>query len=205
MELEQRVKTLEYEFKILKNEIQRTLLDIQEQVLIHYYPTLRAEENEPSTGAVQALEAIRTKQNTSAPGAVPVAKKVSLDQVREAQGDNPPAIIIEPTAPVPPSAKAETPLAPASTGKVFQWGINTAAKFGGARVKKLIEAYSAKGVFAPEIKDTLVQIAALNQDAGPEKVAINDLLRELMRLNELLGRVTDAEEALAIIEEAKLG
>ncbi len=29
MELEQRVKTLEYEIKILKNEVQRTLLDIQ--------------------------------------------------------------------------------------------------------------------------------------------------------------------------------
>jgi hypothetical protein len=45
VELGQRVKTLEYEMRILKNEIQKTLLDIQEQVLIHYYPALRTEES----------------------------------------------------------------------------------------------------------------------------------------------------------------
>jgi hypothetical protein len=63
MDLEQRVKALEYEIKILKNEIQRTLLDIQEQILIHYYPALRSEETGPSDGTVQAMEAVRQKQN----------------------------------------------------------------------------------------------------------------------------------------------
>ena len=40
MKIETRVEKLELELKLLKNEIQRTLLDIQEQVLIHYYPSL---------------------------------------------------------------------------------------------------------------------------------------------------------------------
>ena len=61
MELEQRVKALEYEMKILKNEVQRTLLDIQEQVLIHYYRALRSEESSPSDGTRQTSEAIRAK------------------------------------------------------------------------------------------------------------------------------------------------
>ena len=61
MELEQRVKTLEYEMKILKNEVQRTLLDIQEQVLVHYYPALRTEESKPSEGTIQAIEALRSR------------------------------------------------------------------------------------------------------------------------------------------------
>ncbi len=110
MELEQRVKALEYEMKILKNEVQRTLLDIQEQILVHYYPQLRIEETKPSDGTVAAIEAIRQRQanqaSASAPEpiapaapvpspvpaapsmtAVPTIKKVSLDEIREAQNE----------------------------------------------------------------------------------------------------------------------
>jgi hypothetical protein len=71
MELEQRVKTLEYEMKLLKNEVQRTLLDIQEQVLVHYYPALRTEEEKPSEGTILAIEALRSRQ--PAPSAAPPA------------------------------------------------------------------------------------------------------------------------------------
>ncbi|MBI5034472.1 MAG: hypothetical protein HZB51_28450 [Chloroflexi bacterium] len=101
MELEQRVKALEYEMKILKNEVQRTLLDIQEQILVHYYPQLRIEETKPSDGTVAAVEAIRQRQAAQAPApepqpvaaatpapaaaTAPAIKKVSLDEIREAQ------------------------------------------------------------------------------------------------------------------------
>ena len=62
-ELEGRVKTLEYEMKILKNEIQRTLLDIQEQVLIHYYPSLRMEDEGGSPpGVLQEFNSIQEKK-----------------------------------------------------------------------------------------------------------------------------------------------
>ena len=44
MKIENRVEALELELKILKNEIQNTLLEVREQVLNHYYPELRAEE-----------------------------------------------------------------------------------------------------------------------------------------------------------------
>lgn len=44
MKEESRIEALEHELKILKNEIQATLLEIREQVLNHYYPELRAEE-----------------------------------------------------------------------------------------------------------------------------------------------------------------
>jgi len=67
MELEQRVKTLEYEMKLLKNEVQRTLLDIQEQVLVHYYPALRTEEEKPSEGTIQAIEVLRSRQKPANP------------------------------------------------------------------------------------------------------------------------------------------
>ncbi|MBI5302720.1 MAG: hypothetical protein HY868_11325 [Chloroflexi bacterium] len=65
MELEQRVKALEYEVKILKNDLQRTLLEIQEQVLLHYYPSLRADDSKPSEGTIQAVDALRVKLASS--------------------------------------------------------------------------------------------------------------------------------------------
>ena len=57
MELDARVKALEYELKILKNEVQRTLLDIQEQILIHYYPSLRSEDTAPPADVVNQVRA----------------------------------------------------------------------------------------------------------------------------------------------------
>ncbi len=60
--LEDRVKSLEYEVKILKNEIQQALLDIQEQLLIHYYPSLRSDEASPSESIRRSIEAIQKKK-----------------------------------------------------------------------------------------------------------------------------------------------
>lgn len=72
MELDERIKALECELKLLKNEIQRTLLDIQQHVLAHYYPTLRAEDTLPPADA--------TAQLSRAQAAAPT-KKVSLDDL----------------------------------------------------------------------------------------------------------------------------
>ncbi|HET90438.1 MAG TPA: hypothetical protein ENN99_06845 [Chloroflexi bacterium] len=62
MTLEDRVKVLEYEVKILKNEVQQALLDIQEQLLIHYYPSLRSDEASPSESIRRSIEAIQKKK-----------------------------------------------------------------------------------------------------------------------------------------------
>jgi len=96
VELDQRVKALEYEMKILKNEVQRTLLDIQEQVLIHYYPALRAaDDSGPSEGTMQSLESIRERRasvgGTTASAetpAPPSVKQVSLEEIRALERDN---------------------------------------------------------------------------------------------------------------------
>lgn len=62
MKLESRLEKLEHEFKILKSEIQTTLLEIQEQILIHYYPALRAEEGDPPAHLQEAVDALRVGQ-----------------------------------------------------------------------------------------------------------------------------------------------
>ncbi len=62
MELEQRIKSLEYEVKLLKNDTQRILLEIQEQILMHYYPALRQEDTVPTEGVLQTIETLRAKK-----------------------------------------------------------------------------------------------------------------------------------------------
>ena len=116
MELEQRVKTLEYEMKILKNEVQRTLLDIQEQVLVHYYPALRAEETKPSEGTIQAVEALRSRQGAqptapTSPSAAPAAPAPSAaPAVPLSTSSAAPAPSVAPAVPLPtsPAASAST-------------------------------------------------------------------------------------------------
>lgn len=61
MKIENRVEALEVELKILKNEIQSTLLEIREQVLNHYYPELRAEE--PSRAAATPVRRSEIRPN----------------------------------------------------------------------------------------------------------------------------------------------
>ncbi len=100
MELEQRVKALEYELKILKNEIQKTLLGIQEQILVHYYPSLRTDDSVPSEGTILAFESVRAKQVNVAPSR-PITKKVSLEDVRAARREG------LPDPPNAPAARSE--------------------------------------------------------------------------------------------------
>ncbi len=198
MELEQRVKALEYEVKILKNEIQRTLLDIQEQVLVHYYPTLRSEESGPSEGTVQAVEALRAKQAapTPVPAAVPTAKKVSLDEIRAAQSAA--------AAPAPAPA-AGTALDAAAMVKLSGWVTESAAKMGGQRTARLVQACASTGILTPQVAEMLARLASLGADSGPAAVAVNEVLGVVLKLDEVLGRAADVEEALSVIEEAKLG
>ena len=78
MALEDRVRELEEELKVLKNEIQTTLLDIQEQILSHYYPSLYPSANKEAnlaqvSVARQAAETGVYPPTPPTPAAVPSA------------------------------------------------------------------------------------------------------------------------------------
>lgn len=201
MELEQRVKALEYDMKILKNEIQRTLLDIQEQILIHYYPSLRTEETAPSEGIIQALESVRAKRR-DLPQEAPASpiKRVSLEEIGGEQEES--------------NAPDEEPVAAQSTTdtdkdivvRLSGWVSSTARKIGGERTGKLIQAYTNRGIISSELESPLLRLVGLiTDDEAPKKVAVNEVLKAVLHLNELLGRDSNAEEALSLIEEAELG
>lgn len=193
MELEQRVKTLEYEMKILKNEIQRTLLDIQEQILVHYYPSLRREEDTPSEGIIQTFESIQRKkgpaEETSPP---PQAKKVSLEEVRVTEGEA-----------SPPS---EAEVSQDDLMHLSGWVSKAVKQTGGERTRKLIQAYTEKGFVTPKVEGFLLKLTAMsNDESPPEKVEMKETLGILLELNKLLGLEADVETALSLIEEADLG
>lgn len=75
MALEDRVRELEEELKVLKNEIQTTLLDIQEQILSHYYPSLYPSANKEANLAQVSVarQAAETAVSPPTPAAAPSA------------------------------------------------------------------------------------------------------------------------------------
>jgi hypothetical protein len=202
VELDQRVKALEYEIKILKNEIQRTLLDIQEQVLIHYYPTLRSDDSLPPEAIAQAFSAKQAAAASSAAGPapasapIPAVKKVSLEDIR-AQS--------EPVAAVSAAAPARTGSDQSIMVNLSEWVSTNAPKIGGERLSKIVEVCGNKGIIPAETKAVLVRIASLSKDAAPNQVPVNEILNTLLKLDGVLGRAADVEEALVLIEEAGLG
>jgi len=86
------------------------------------------------------------------------------------------------------------------------WVSSAVPKIGKDRATKLLEVVSQKGYLASDAKDVLVKLCTATGGDGPsDKVATNDILTALLKLNELLGRGTNVEEALSLIDEAKLG
>ena len=214
--LEQRVKALEYEIKILKNEIQRTLLDIQEQILVHYYPDLRSETEGLEEGVVQSYEAVKRKQTdavrtspaealaraqattsapteTAEPGPEPTVKvtPVSLDQVRAGQAGE--------------SARAAQ-TNQAQVSALSGWVTRMVLKIGPQRTGDLLEAAVAKQWLAFDVVDTLHKVVAfVNVDDVPATVAVNDVLKFVIELSNLLERGGNPDDAISLIDEAHLG
>ena len=228
--LEQRVKALEYELKILKNEIQKVLLEIQEQILVHYYPTLRAEESVPGEEVKQTFERIQQKRGTLAEPAMPARTRsaaaeprstdapaairaVSLDELRKGSGSVPAAAqYAESSTPgeeeqaLQGEANPVTPEQQAVAMALSSWVSSTAEKIGGGRTTRLIETCAQRRFFGAQYDNLLRRLSVFTSGtAGPDKVAVNDYLNALLKLDEALGRQADIDRALSLIEEMKVG
>ena len=223
MELEQRIKTLEYEMKILKNEVQRTLLDVQDQVLSQYPPAPQTDQPKTS-GTIQAVETLQARQpaqpmvapaapaaaraafpparpvivpaaaaesskpTASAPAAVsaaPELKKVSLEEIRAAQEE----------------LAAESPQSnSAIADKLIEWAKKSDA--GSTTVADSNAATAERGSL--KLLEWLMNSATKVTGERDEK-RVSEVLDQLTKLNSLVDRASNMEEALRLIEEAKLG
>lgn len=188
MNLEQRVTMLEEEVQLLKNQIQTTLLAIQEQILSNTYPNLRGEGSEVaqliehvSDGpaplqAAKGIESLRGVNrvsfgSTDQPSVeTPVVHKPPSDPV-------PASVMPAPSAsPSPKFVESEVPMLSKQTAeidwaglnKMDEWICRKIDKIGIHRTHRLIEFYAETKRFSESVTKTLLQLIALyEEDVDP--------------------------------------
>jgi hypothetical protein len=187
---------LEQEMKILKNQIQSTLLDLQEQVLIHYYPTLRAEDSEPPAEALRsaARPNHRTPHNGTGKhpggenGEMPlVIKEVMLDDIRRQRN----AEKISDDFP-----GRNLPSTTNKAGEVSDWDQfsllatwveRSVGRIGLNHTRKLIEMNVTENIYGSDIKGTLLSLLSLHEETdAPERGGMKEMAELLHELKQLL-------------------
>ncbi|MBK7917042.1 MAG: hypothetical protein IPJ94_12420 [Chloroflexi bacterium] len=182
MDIEQRVKSLEQEMKILKNQVQKTLLDIQEQILVHYHPALRTEDESYDEISAPARGATRPAYSNGQPAAdfepnQPAGLKVrqvSLADLRETTRPLPEKL---PAAATPPAAADQ------SFAGLVDWVGGSVAKIGAERTRKLLDLRASSGAVPPDVYDTLQQLIVLcDENEGADAAETAVLLQQLAQL-----------------------
>ena len=183
MDMEQRVKTLEQEMKILKNQVQKTLLDIQDQILVHYHPALRSEDDSLEESSAPRREMDKSQgDNGQKPAAIPLSqpgglkvRQVSLADLRPSP-EQPPHPSPKPAAPpVPPADEVLAGLA--------NWVSESVGKIGAERTRKLLDLRTANGGVPADVADTLYQLVTLcEENEGVDAAETAVLLQQLSQL-----------------------
>ncbi|MBX3014619.1 MAG: hypothetical protein KF832_24075 [Caldilineaceae bacterium] len=208
MSLETRVETLEHEFKILKNEIESTLLEIQNQILIHYYPTLRSEATPPPKEALVSVNPPMRQGETSPKAsqldraddepvaAPPRTKEVSLDALR-GKGKKAP-LLAKADAPTPrpslgrtqPTKLAPPVLDQAALPYLAQWVNDSVTRIGKPLTQEMINASAGADDTTPAVTAELHDLLDLWEDEdAPSEVDPKAVMEVLMKLNRLLEQV----------------
>lgn len=220
MELEQRIRALELEMKILKNEVQRTLQDVQEQVLSNELPVLGI-ESKPFKGKVQAVEPVQAHKSTAsaelasvvaptAPTAHPQPRRATVPVFAPAPQEH----AVPAAAPVLRKVSLEEIRAAQSELEV------EAIPADSNGIDKLVELVqkppavshdNRNGDAATQAERGGVKLlewlmsGATKVDGERDEKRVNEVLDKLTKLNSLVDRAATMEEALRLIEEDKLG
>lgn len=182
MELERRVKTLEQEMKILKNQIQTTLREIQEQILIHYYPSLRSDSymEKPKEAAPAPVSEEAEDHGTFA--SKPKVKMVSLDEIRQRKSQ---------------AATAQTETEN-GTGRLEQtigndmaelahWMGESVVELGPEKTARMIEMKVEDGSISPAAKDKLFQLLDMLGDGNVDRGIVKEIVEAFLRLQKFSG------------------
>lgn len=228
MALEDRVKALEDETAVLRDQIRQTLLEIQEQILMHYYPDLRSRESSPANAAPYNPRG--NGASKSAPP-FPGVQRFVLGQPEETHvvsapphndathpNESTPGPAVDTSSSAAPAPSIESVVAAptrsdncessdlATIARVTAWATDTVQKIGKQRTAKAIEIYAQGGCIDPAIKATLLDLIALSDDEVPvQRVSLKVILDTLLKLNEALGRKTDLEATRALLKEVTIG
>lgn len=180
--MEQRVKTLEQEMKILKNQIQKTLLDVQEQVLLRYHQALRSDEgiasgngngNGNGYGYAAAekskLAEINYRDYPPTPASEPLVRQVSLADLRSTP------------APVESPASGSTTGGQDSFAALARWVAESVGQIGGERTRTILALRAAATAIPPHIHETLNKLIILYSEDEKMRQG-TDMLQQLNQL-----------------------
>lgn len=197
MDLEKRVQRLEDDVNILKNQVRNTLLDIQEQLSVHYHPSLRSKRAQRA-----ARDASSAPKDVEEPEDAPCAehdddsgppkvKRVSLEEIRHAPREG----VAAPEG-VPPAADAARPKTEgrADTGlytELLQWASASIDTIGPEHTRRILETYASDGHLAPGLAESVIRLAALSSSTPTDREpSLQETLEALRTLNEVLAGAT---------------
>jgi len=211
VDLEGRMKILEDQMKILKNEIQGALVDIQEQILVHYYPALRAEGPSPSKEIMESLqpalpERRREEPEMSAPPRPTRGSSLkdivkSIESLSEEKEGAPEDARTSPDRQPPSRSKKGVGRPPFI--KLAAWVSDSVESIGREHTRETIELYAKGEYLAPEVKDTLLQFVSLcdSEETPPDKVGMKETLDVMQKLDKALSQETVAAAPPPVEEE----
>lgn len=202
MNLENRVETLEHEFKILKNEIEETLLEIQNQVLIHYYPALRAEDSTPPQESLKPVTnrskpaqdwapevGNPAKGQGAATGAVGVQmREISLHKRTEpAQEEDLLPLDVQ-------GHPADLSVTPHLLSQLSMWSTCAVERIGKVEATQMVESCTEAIGCTPAVKAALRQLIVLcRPDGPPPQVDTATLMDLFLKLNKLFAEMAHGE------------
>ncbi len=224
MALEDRVRALEDEIGILKGQVHSTLLEIQEQILMHYYPDLRAKDAAPADGAL-AFSRGNAGSRSVPPFvglqrvAIGSAEKALAPDQDEMGPEKPEGAGLPAGAPgasaedEPPSAEGPMATVGLAEGtdwstvtRLMEWASVSVEAMGRERVARALTAYAKGGHLSSSACGALLQIVAL-ADEGSRKgrVRVRAVLDRLLKLNEILDCDMDVAAVSRLVEEESVG
>jgi len=197
MNLEDRITGLEDEFKILKNEIQSVLLNVQEQVLNHHFDDFY-EDTPPRAKAAPAnveaaeVEAGPPQGESPQPQGPAVPEEAPRHQAEVPQS-------VYAASPPPSSARVHGHLDVATVVGLAKWVNDTVKDIGRRSTSEVVEIYDMAGHLAPEVKEVLLRFVSLNgSEELQEKVEMRNLVIAMLKLDRILGRKADAAAVLSL-------
>ncbi len=210
MNLESRVEVLEHELKILKNEIEETLLEIHDQVLVHYYPALRSDD---STAPVELSAPPSKSQTKSSNLPHPLADAVAQPRASKAEHKSADSRLDalqssdiksgdiqhrQPmNAPLLPSVQG-IPSAPGlsttALSSLAKWVSNAVERVGKTNALQMIDSCTAEMNCSDAIKSALLQLIDLSVEEFPaQQVDTTALMDLILSLNKVIQQAMRAE------------
>jgi len=198
---EQRIKALEEDFKVLKNQIKAVLLDIKEQLATG---TINVQPGAFSTGAVNAA----TPQEESEVKVVPLTEAGTKEQdfgasIDEGSMDMESMLNRNEATKVAsrnPDSEGRVDLLTVSV--LSQWLQRAATSVSKAHICKLVEIYEITGNLPPRMKQVILLLADLynngNQSGLDETVPAAESVQLLIELDSLLRYRTGALESVVL-------